>query len=376
MRATEQSNNGWFTRERILVVVLAVITVVVFYLCYLLTAPFVPALAWALAIAVVAHPLHEWLRRHLKSTSLGAAIAVVVVTVTILTPAVFVVHRVSKDGIATAEQLRGMLEEGRWRELAERNKALTSVVEWAEREAKEGGQIQRAAEGMLGGAKSVLSGTFYLITGLLITLFLLFYFFRDKDRILSALQRALPLSARESEQVFTKVRDTIYAIVNGSLAVALLQGVLGGLMFWVLGLPSPLLWGTIMALLAVLPVLGAAIVWVPAAIYLVVIEGSWEKALILTAWGAIVISLIDNLLYPVLVKGRLRMHTVPVFISVIGGLAVFGAAGIVLGPVLLALAVGLTDIWGRRMSSGEAVEDGKDALQAAPSKAGKRVSRT
>jgi predicted PurR-regulated permease PerM len=369
MRATEQSNDGWFTRERILVVVLAVITVVVFYLCYLLTAPFVPALAWALAIAVAAHPLHEWLRRHLKSASLGAAIAVVVVTVTILTPAVFVVHQVSKDGIAAAEKLRGVLEEGQWRDFAERNKVLSSMVEWAEREAKDGGQIQRAAEGVLGGAKSVVSGTFYAFTGLLITVFLLFYFFRDKDRILGALQRALPLSPRESEGVFRKVRDTIYAIVNGTVVLALLQGVLGGLMFWVLGLPSPLLWGTIMAVLAVLPVLGAAMVWVPAALYLALFEGSWEKALILTAWGLIVVSMIDNILYPLFVKDKLRMHTVPVFISVIGGLAVFGAAGVVLGPLVLALAVGLTDIWGRRMNTGEAVEDGKDAIQAAPSKA-------
>ena len=373
MAVRDESNNGWFTRERILVVVLAAITVGIFYLCYLITLPFVPALAWALAIAVVAHPLHEWLRRRLKSNSLGAAIAVVVVTVTILTPAVFVVHRVSKDGIATAEKLRGMLEDGRWRELAERNRALSNAVEWAEREAKEGGQIQRAAEGILGGAKSVLSGTFYAVTGLLITVFLLFYFFRDKDRILGVLQQALPLSPRESEGVFRKVRDTIYAIVNGTLVLALLQGVLGGLMFWVLGLPSPLMWGTIMAVLAVLPVLGAAMVWLPAALYLFLIEGSWEKALILTAWGAIVVSLIDNVFYPVFVKDKLRLHTVPVFISVIGGLVVFGAAGVVLGPVVLAVAVGLADIWGRRMSSGEAVEESKDALQAAPSKA--RASR-
>src|SRR5687768_13419500 len=125
MPMREENNNGWFTRERILVVVLAAITIGVFYLCYLITLPFVPALAWALAIAVVAHPLHEWLRRRLKSNSLGAAIAVVVVTVTILTPAAFVVHRVSKDGIATAEKLRGVLEEGRWRDFAERNKLLT-----------------------------------------------------------------------------------------------------------------------------------------------------------------------------------------------------------------------------------------------------------
>lgn len=361
----EENTNGWFTRERILVLVLAVITIVVFYLCYLLTAPFVPALAWALAIAVVAHPLHEWLRRRLTPPSLVAALAVVLVTATIVTPAVFVVHQVSKDAAANAEKLKGALEDGRWHSVAERNSVLSSIVEWIEQEAGEGGQIQRAAEGMLGGAMSLVSGSFYVITGLLVTLFLLFYFFRDKDRILGSLQRALPLSPRESERVFRNVRDTVYAIVNGTLTLALLQGLLGGLMFWALGLSSPILWGAVMA---VLPVLGAAIVWVPAALYLLLIEGSWEKALILTAWGSIVIALIDNLLYPMFVKDRLRLHTVPVFISVIGGLVVFGAAGVVLGPVVLALAVGLTDIWRHRMNTGEAVENGKDAIQAAPEK--------
>lgn len=143
-----------------------------------------------------------------------------------------------------------------------------------------------------------------------------------------------------------------------------MQGVLGGLMFWVLGLPSPLLWGTVMALLAVLPVLGAAIVWVPAALYLL-LEGSPEKALILAAWGGIFVALIDNVLYPIIIKNRLRLHTVPVFIAVIGGLVAFGAAGVVLGPVVLAITVALADVWRQRMVQSDAVEEGVDAAKAA-----------
>jgi predicted PurR-regulated permease PerM len=126
------------------------------------------------------------------------------------------------------------------------------------------------------------------------------------------------------------------------------QGALGGLIFWRLGRPAPLLWGVVMALVAVLPIFGAALVWVPAAAYLL-IEGHWEKALVLAAWGAIVIGLIDNLLYPVLMKNRLSMHTVPVFIAAVGGLFAFGATGIVLGPLILAVALALLDVWRRRM---------------------------
>ena len=103
-----------------------------------------------------------------------------------------------------------------------------------------------------------------------------------------------------------------------------------------------------MAFLAILPVMGAAIVWIPAALFLL-LEGSWEKALLLTAWGGIVIALIDNVIYPILVKDRLRLHTVPVFIAMLGGLVVFGTAGVVLGPVVLVLTFALIEIWRRRV---------------------------
>ena len=285
-------------------------------------------------------------------------------TITLLAPAVFVVHQVTNDAITSVEGLKNAVGGDGWRRIAERNELVATVVGWIEREVNISQQIEQAAANVLKMAKGFLSGSIYVVTGLLITLFLLFYFFRDQDTIVGGLRKALPLSPRETDDVFRNVSDTIYAIVYGSLFLALVQGTLGGLMFWILGLPSPLLWGAVMAVLAVLPVLGAAIVWVPAAIYLA-ITGSWEKALILTAWGAIAVGLIDNLLYPLIVKGRLRLHTVPVFISILGGLLAFGAVGLVLGPVVLALAVALGDVWRRRMAQGDAVENTVDAEKAA-----------
>ncbi len=330
-----------------MVMVLAAITVFFFYLSYRLVLPFLPALTWAVAIAVVAYPLHEWMQRRLKRKSLGAAIAVLVVTVVILGPAVFVVHQVSNDAAENIAKAKEMLAGDKWRELMESNAVLAPVAEWLNRE-NVGEQVERASSDILGGAKKVISSSIYVVTGLLITLFLLFYFFRDREIILGSLRRSFPLSPRENEKVFSNVRDAIYAIVYGTLMLALLQGTLGGIMFWILGLPSPLLWGTVMAILAVLPVLGAAIVWIPAALFLLV-QGSPEKAIILVAWGCLAIGLIDNLLYPLVVKNRLRIHTVPVFIAVIGGLVTFGAAGIVLGPVILAVTVVLADVWRQRI---------------------------
>lgn len=135
-----------------------------------------------------------------------------------------------------------------------------------------------------------------------------------------------------------------------------MQGTLGGLVFWWLDLPSPLLWGVVMGLLSMLPMLGTALVWVPAAGFLA-LSGDVDKALILVAFGTFIIGVVDNLLYPLLVKGPMRLHTVPVFIAVLGGLFAFGATGIVLGPLILAVALALLDIWQRRMALGE-IEDG------------------
>jgi predicted PurR-regulated permease PerM len=362
--ATHDTQNGWFTRERILVLVLAVVTVGFFYLCYQLALPFVPAIAWALAIAVVAHPLHRWMRSRMNSKSLAAGLTVLIVAVTLLAPAVFVVQQATSDAISSAEGLKEAVSDGRWREAVEGNAFLSSAVDWIEREVDVKAQLEKIAGDILEAGKKFVSGSIYAATGLLIMLFLLYYFFRDEDKILGGLRKSFPLSPRETDMVFHDVRDAIHAVVYGTLLLAVVQGTLGGLMFWALGLPAPLLWGAVMALLAVLPVLGAAIVWVPAALYLA-LTGSWEKALILTAWGGIVVALIDNLLYPVMVKDRLRLHAVPVFIAVIGGLMVFGMAGIVLGPVVLVIATALANVWRRRMAQGEAVENSTDAEKAA-----------
>jgi predicted PurR-regulated permease PerM len=149
------------------------------------------------------------------------------------------------------------------------------------------------------------------------------------------------------DQLCHRVSDTIFATVYGTLLVSAAQGLLGGLMFWWLGLPAPLLWGVVMALLAVVPVLGAFVIWVPAALFLA-LEGSWGKALILTIWGAGVVGTIDNLLRPILVGRRLNQHTVFAFISVVGGVILFGPAGLILGPVIIAITAELLEIWRER----------------------------
>jgi predicted PurR-regulated permease PerM len=199
----------------------------------------------------------------------------------------------------------------------------------------------------------------WAVAELLITFFALFYCFRDRRQALQNLRSLVPLSEGETEAVFTRVIDTLHATIYGTLLVGLVQGVMGGLMFWALGLPAALLWGVVMAILGIIPVLGTFIVWAPAAL-LLALEGGWGRALILVAWGGLVVSLVDNLLYPILVGQRLRLHTLPVFVAIVGGVALFGSAGIVLGPVTLATTVALIEVWRRRTAGGRTAETGVD----------------
>lgn len=354
---TTRRNDPWLTRERLLLLVLVGATVVVGWLCWWLVKPFVPAITLALMLAVLAHPLHERILAMFKKwPSISAALDVIAVTLTIALPATLLVRQIGSEAVASIATARKLVDTDRWKLAIERFPRLAQVSEWIEREVDLEEQVQQVAGDVAKGVRGALRRAMDIAITALVTLFLLFYFVRDKYRLLRVLEQFVPLSPHENEQVRNNIRDTLGAVVFGTLAVAVVQGTLGGLMFWWLDLPAPILWGAVMAILAILPLFGAALIWVPAAAYLA-IDGEWDKALLLTAWGTLVVGLIDNLLYPLLVKNRLRIHTVPVFISVLGGVFAFGASGFVLGPLVLAVAMALIDIWRRRMALGE-IEEG------------------
>jgi hypothetical protein len=161
-----------------------------------------------------------------------------------------------------------------------------------------------------------------------------------------ALHDVLPLEWEQSQAIFVRTHEVISASVQGVVVIAAIQGILGGLAFWALGLPSPLMWGAVMVVLSMIPVVGSTIVWVPTALYLA-LTGHWIKATLLVAWGAGVIGMLDNILRPRLVGGRTRLHELIVFFSVLGGLQVFGILGLVVGPVVVAITLALLDVFRR-----------------------------
>jgi predicted PurR-regulated permease PerM len=347
-------------RDRVLSLTLIVGTALAFYVCYLLVLPFMSVLTWALALAVVAHPVHKWIARRIRHANLAAGLAVFLVTVTIIAPAVVVTERLVQEAISGVQTLKSKATADRWDDFLERNPRMARAVHWVERRIDVRGELQRALGLLTAPISSLVTGSIWVVTELLIILFVLFYFFRDCRLALRGLRSLVPLPNADIDQVFSRVADTIDATIYGTLVIAAMKGVLGGLIFWWLGLPAPLLWGVVMGVASIVPVLGPFVVWVPAAIYLAV-QGSWGKAVILTAYGLLVLGLIDNLLYPMLVGKRIRIHTVPVFFSLLGGLALFGASGLILGPVTLAVTVALVEIWRRRTVSVQTTEMGVES---------------
>jgi predicted PurR-regulated permease PerM len=175
-------------------------------------------------------------------------------------------------------------------------------------------------------------------------LFILFFLYRDQEMAISFARSLLPLNEQETDQLLDNMTSTINATALGRLVIGLIQGVLAGLSFWVLGVPNPMLWTAATLIAAILPVVGASIIWIPVALYLGLM-GHWGKAALLTAWGTFVVSSIDNFLYPMLVGSKLNQHTVSVLLAILGGVVIFGFSGVILGPLAFTIAATLLDIW-------------------------------
>lgn len=339
--------SDWGSPLHVRALVLIVVTGAAVYLCYRLAEPFFPALAGTLALAVLFAPLHRRIESILGRPNLSAAISILVIAIAVVVPAAFVADRLVGESTRVAEAMKATVESGEWRRAFETRPRIAPVGRWIDQYFNLPGMLQTVASWLTDIASTFVRGSILQLIGVVLTFYMLFYFLRDRGAALESIRSHSPLAAADMNRLFGEILDTVRATVYGTFAVAAVQGVLGGLMFWWLGLPGPLLWGIVMGLLAVVPVLGAFVIWIPAAIFLA-LEGSEGKALLLAIWGTVVVGGIDNLLYPMLVGSRLKMHSVVALISIVGGLIVLGPSGLILGPVTFTATRVLLEIWGRR----------------------------
>ncbi|WP_027055254.1 AI-2E family transporter [Mesorhizobium erdmanii] len=341
------AGNSQVRGSRAGMVVLGAAVIVGIVVCALLAEPFLGAITWALSLAILFAPFHGWIETKLKHPSLAAMVSVLTIVLLVAVPAAFLVGRLVEEAASGAASVRTRVADGEIQRLLETHPGIAPIGRWIDQQVDLPAMMASLATWLSNAGATFVKGSVLQAAEVVLTFYMLFYFLRDRTAVARLLRDWMPLESTDTERLFQRVFDTVHATVYGTLAVAAVQGSLGGLMFWILGLPTPLLWGVVMSVLSVVPVLGAFIVWIPAAI-LLLLDGDWGKALILAVWGGIVVGGIDNVLRPMFVGNQLRLHTIPAFISMIGGLALFGAPGFILGPLAVTVTMLLVEVWAAR----------------------------
>lgn len=325
-------------------IALVAITAIACYVVWLIFSPFLNVLLWSMVLTVIASPLNNALRKVGRAPNVAALITVLVVIFVVLIPAFFIVTTAADhadEAVAAVQQGYAKLTDpaSRHYQFIEQYVDLNTLLQKEniqQRITTLGGEITTQSW-------SLLSYGFITVVETLLVLFTTFYMLRDGGTLLGGVRALLPLAPEQSDAMIARVRTIISASLKGTMLIALIQGTIGGIVFWILGLPAALLWGLVMILASLIPVVGSSIIWVPAAIYL--LSTGWPgKAIALVVCG-IGISMVDNLLRPTLVGSKTRMHELTVFFAVLGGIQLFGPVGLIAGPIFVALAAGMVQIF-------------------------------
>jgi predicted PurR-regulated permease PerM len=305
-------------------------------------------MAWSAVLAIAFHPVHRYLVRRTGRVALSAFVCSVLVVMMILMPAAFLTGLAINQYLALRIYLQELIASGvdlssitplrqisAW--LARFGLDTTAIMGYLSQYASE---IGRATAGY---SLAIAANVTSVFASFLFTIFATFLLLRDGDRLVSGIVNLMPFDRARSDAVVARIRDVIYASVYGVLVIAFIQGALVALMFRVLGIPSPALWGMVTMLTSVIPLVGSAAVWIPGTIYLIAI-GKWPQAIVLGVWGGVVVGSVDNFIRPRLVGERVGLSELVTFFALLGGIQVFGLVGIVLGPLLFAVAASILDV--------------------------------
>ncbi len=363
---------------------LATFAAVVLYLCYRIIEPFLVPLLWGIAITVVFWPVSCRLCAHLKYRWVGALIATTLISALIIAPTIYLgavlidevfgFYRQVQLGTYQAQLavIFNFQETAIFKNIAERLSPwvdlsgldLTSMLL---------DNLRRLTTFAVDQTSRLVGNFSMFLLHLGVVVLTMFFLFRDGELLLAQVKEAMPLTRERTEELFSQLYTIIRAALYGGVLIAVLQGLLGGLTFIILGLPAPALWGAVMGFCSFIPIFGAALVYVPAAL-LLILQGSLLKGLILLGMGFGVVSTVDNFIRPLVISGRTQMHTLVLFISILGGLKLFGLLGLVMGPVLAAVFISffnfyLADLRRIRLASATtaATGDKADKPQAANS---------
>jgi len=330
-----------------------------FYLFYVVFSPFLIPIVWAVILTIIFYPVHRRLNRRLRGRkSLCALVMTAMVVLLIVLPSTYFLSMLANEAVNAYIFFEQGLETGHFQSILEVKNhpviqgiwnQLNQYVDLSELDLNSLllENLRRISRFAINQTSRIIRGFSFIMINFFLVVISLYYIFKDGDQFLKKVRQAIPLAPEDRELLFERLEEMIYATLYGGILVAILQGFLGGFAFWFLGVSAPIFWGTIMAFLSFLPVVGPVCVWGPVVLTFF-FQGSVVKGVILMIWGAAVVGLCDNFLRPILISKRTKLHTILLFFGVLGGIKAFGLLGLIVGPLVVTISVTILDIYSER----------------------------
>jgi len=321
------------------------------YLFYKVLSPFLVPIAWSAVLSITFYPVYKIMLKLIKRQWAASLITLLIILTIIICPFIYILNAlmneitiayntIEKEGIGIVTKIQ-------------ENPIFIAFLE------KVGSYIGKDAVDLNGlaikGLKTIgsyiaghvsqlFTNVVAFVASFVIMCLTIYYFLKDGDKLAGYLKGLLPFSEEQKENLEIKIKEMVVAAIYGGVAVGIIQGSFGGAAFLVLGISSPVLWGTAMAIFSLVPLLGTFIIWGPASIILI-LNGSYIKGMALFLFGFLIIGTIDNILKPLIIGGRTKLHTLLIFFSVLGGIEFFGFIGFILGPIIAVLYLSLLEIY-------------------------------
>ncbi len=343
---------------------LLVILTVLGYLSYQIVSPFLLPIAWAIVFSVVFYPIYVFLSKYIKVKSIASSITVLIILVAIIVPITYLsfllIGELEKFGDYTnsagLQSVRDLFEKMKASSHFEK---LSSLIGQGNMPTYDQfmDNIKKIGSILAANLSIRITNIISAAINFLFMIFTIFFLFKDGPGFLRKLKDYLPFNEEQKTRLATQMKDMIVSTVYGGVAVAVIQGLLGGIAFYVIGINSPVLWGIAMSVMSFVPLVGTLAVWGPTSVYLI-IQGDYMNGIGLVLYGIFVISMVDNILKPLIIGSRTKMPTIVIFFSVLGGIKAFGIIGLIMGPLIMAVFVSVFEIF--RHIEDDASMDRKD----------------
>jgi predicted PurR-regulated permease PerM len=330
------------------------------WLLYEIFRPLLAPVIWAMIIAHLFWPVHSRLvRRMSRWPNLEAALISVIAICVLILPGILLSSLVVSDAVAAYHRLESEIRTGQatWLTALQSHPAVVWILDWVQRQQAAPGRdlattllshAREASVFLASQLSSIMGNVVSFLVHMGISVFTAYFLFRNGAGWLGWARQITPIHPEIQELVLGQVDQTVKAILYGNIIVAIAQGVLGGIGFWIAGIPSVVMWAAVMGFLSLIPIVGSFLVWLPASVILI-LQGDTTHGIFLAVWGAVVIGLADNLLRPLIIGSRTRLSTFMIFISLLGGVQAFGMLGVVLGPMVVVITLALLEAYEKSM---------------------------